>query len=166
LISGSPWLVPGHCCVAAFIPGVLAHLRISQDAQSVDPSIAQQDQRVWSLAENFAVFVSSLKRLSDRLEELKANVDIGNAPPVLTFDKDDVDTLDFVAASANLRSLVFGIELRSRFDIKRKPSFFLRPTSNNPLTRRRNGWQHHPGNRNNQRHDRWSLRPSSVQGDA
>lgn len=39
-------------------------------------------------------------------------------PSVLTFDKDDDDTLDFVAASANLRSIIFGIEPRSKFDIK------------------------------------------------
>ena len=38
--------------------------------------------------------------------------------PVLTFDKDDEDTLDFVAASANLRSIIFGIESKSKFDIK------------------------------------------------
>lgn len=41
---------------------------------------------------------------------------------MITFDKDDVDTLDFVAASANLRSVVFGIETKSKFDIKRKLS--------------------------------------------
>lgn len=40
------------------------------------------------------------------------------APPVITFDKDDDDTLDFVAASANLRSIVFGIETKSKFEIK------------------------------------------------
>lgn len=39
-------------------------------------------------------------------------------PSVLTFDKDDEDTLDFVAASANLRSFIFDIEPRSKFDIK------------------------------------------------
>lgn len=40
------------------------------------------------------------------------------ASPIITFDKDDEDTLDFVAASSNLRSIVFGIETKSRFDIK------------------------------------------------
>jgi ubiquitin-like 1-activating enzyme E1 B len=40
------------------------------------------------------------------------------AEPIITFDKDDQDTLDFVAASANLRSIIFGIESKSRFDIK------------------------------------------------
>lgn len=38
--------------------------------------------------------------------------------PIITFDKDDEDTLDFVAASANLRSIVFGIDTKSKFDIK------------------------------------------------
>jgi ubiquitin-like 1-activating enzyme E1 B len=40
------------------------------------------------------------------------------ATPIITFDKDDIDTLDFVSASANIRSIVFGIETKSRFDIK------------------------------------------------
>lgn len=62
----------------------------------------------------------SLKRLSDRLEHIRANADVGNSIPILTFDKDDVDIMDFVASSANLRSVVFGIEARSKFDIKRK----------------------------------------------
>ena len=37
---------------------------------------------------------------------------------MLVFDKDDEDVLDFVAASANLRSFIFGIESKSKFDIK------------------------------------------------
>lgn len=60
--------------------------------------------------------------MSVRLQEAQSQTKDGDAPPILTFDKDDVDTLDFVAASANLRSLVFGIETRSKFDIKRKLS--------------------------------------------
>jgi ubiquitin-like 1-activating enzyme E1 B len=44
----------------------------------------------------------------------------GDTDPILTFDKDDTDTLDFVAASANLRSNIFGIEAKSKFDIKRE----------------------------------------------
>ncbi len=40
-------------------------------------------------------------------------------PAVLAFDKDDEDTLDFVAATANMRAIIFGIEPRSKFDIKR-----------------------------------------------
>lgn len=66
-----------------------------------------------------AINICSLERLSRRFEEMKSSNANGNsAEPVITFDKDDEDTLDFVTASANLRSLVFGIEAKSRFDIK------------------------------------------------
>lgn len=99
-------------------PDALDYDELLARAGQVDPSISLQDQKTWSVEENFAVFVDSLKRLSNRLEELKANAETGNAPPILSFDKDDKDTLDFVAAAANLRSTVFGIETRSEFDIK------------------------------------------------
>lgn len=49
---------------------------------------------------------------------MKSTSDSDAAEPIITFDKDDEDTLDFVAASANLRSIIFGIETKSRFDIK------------------------------------------------
>lgn len=104
-------------------PEALDYERLTKEAQQVDKAIAQKDQRTWTVAENFAVFVDSLQRLSKRLEELRANADpTANAPPILSFDKDDVDTLDFVAASANLRSSIFGIDTRSKFDIKRMDS--------------------------------------------
>lgn len=100
-------------------PEPLDYDQLFTEALGVGPTIADNDQIVWSLAENFAVFVDSLKRLSNRLEEIRATTDMGNSTPILTFDKDDVDTLDFVAASSNLRSHIFGIETRSKFDIKR-----------------------------------------------
>lgn len=93
---------------------------LSREAHGVHEAIASQDQKTWSAAENLAVFSSSLKKLSNRLEELRADVDVGNAAAVLSFDKDDKDALDFVAASANLRSIIFGIETKSEFEIKRK----------------------------------------------
>lgn len=100
-------------------PEALDYDKLSQEASSLDTTVASQDQKVWNIAENFAVFVDSLKRLSKRLEEDRAKKEAGNSAPILSFDKDDVDTLDFVAASANLRSQIFGIETRSKFDIKR-----------------------------------------------
>ncbi|KAF2261929.1 ubiquitin-activating enzyme E1 3 [Lojkania enalia] len=99
-------------------PEALDYDKLTSEALGAGASVAQKDQVIWTLDENFAVFVDSLKRLSLRLEETRAKADAGNAPPILTFDKDDVDALDFVAASANLRSHVFGIETRSKFDIK------------------------------------------------
>ncbi|KAJ2892271.1 hypothetical protein MKZ38_010062 [Zalerion maritima] len=76
--------------------------------------ILQAGQKVWSLEENFVVFMNSLERLSKRVIELKE----AGGDQTITFDKDDEDTLDFVAASANIRCNVFGIERKSRFDIK------------------------------------------------
>lgn len=100
-------------------PTALDYDALSQEAVGVGSAVAQKDQVEWTPAENFAVFLDSIRRLSDRLEETRVNADTGDAPPILTFDKDDDDTLDFVAAAANLRSTVFGIHRRSKFDIKR-----------------------------------------------
>ncbi|CAN9154683.1 unnamed protein product [Alternaria sp. RS040] len=99
-------------------PEALDYDTLMQESLGAGTGIAQQDQVTWNVAENFAVFVDSIKRLSTRLEETRANADVGNSVPILSFDKDDVDTLDFVVASANLRSHIFGIEMRSKFDIK------------------------------------------------
>ncbi|CAD0019168.1 unnamed protein product [Aureobasidium pullulans] len=99
-------------------PTALDFETVNAEAANVDPQTLADDQKDWSLAENFAVFADSLIRLSDRLDKLRAAQETGNAPPILTFDKDDRDTLDFVAAAANLRSITFGIETKSEFDIK------------------------------------------------
>ncbi|KAI4165538.1 MAG: hypothetical protein LQ342_000950 [Letrouitia transgressa] len=88
--------------------------RTSAVGREAGGSVAQRDQATWSLAENFAVFCDSLRRLSSRIQHIQASGSL----PVLSFDKDDDDILDFVAASANMRSIVFGIEPRSKFDIK------------------------------------------------
>ncbi|KAF3907529.1 hypothetical protein AA313_de0201833 [Arthrobotrys entomopaga] len=81
---------------------------------SVTPTVPNNDQKVWSLAENFAMFSDSLNRLSKRVLELKET----GQSSLLSFDKDDDDTLDFVAASANIRSIIFGIDVQTKFDIK------------------------------------------------
>jgi ubiquitin-like 1-activating enzyme E1 B len=107
-------------------PEALDYDALLQESLGCDPAVAQKDQVTWSTAENFVVFVDSLRRLSTRLEELRARADVGDAAPILTFDKDDEDTLDFVTAAANLRSHIFGIETRSKFDIKRRYLFYCR----------------------------------------
>jgi ubiquitin-like 1-activating enzyme E1 B len=81
-------------------------------------AILNEGQKAWSLEESLVVFNDSIERLSKRWLQLKDSKDASAADPVITFDKDDEDTLDFVAASANIRSTIFGIERRSRFDIK------------------------------------------------
>ena len=108
-------------------PTPLSHDELASQVTLVDAESLEKDRVVWTMAENFAVFTKSILRLSDRMEEIRANSSsTDNAPAILTFDKDDVDILDFVVASANLRSLIFGIETRSKFDIKRKePSIMI-----------------------------------------
>lgn len=90
----------------------------SAEALASSAKIVRDGQKTWSLEENFVVFLDSLDRLSRRMLKLKEAQASTGEDPVITFDKDDEDTLDFVAASANLRSLVFGIGRKSRFDIK------------------------------------------------
>jgi ubiquitin-like 1-activating enzyme E1 B len=92
---------------------------LNEEAKSVPVDIPQEDQKVWSLSEDLAVFKDSLDRLTKRYQTTQAEA--GDGPsPIISFDKDDPDTLDFVAASANLRSAVYGIEEKSKFDIKRE----------------------------------------------
>ena len=86
------------------------------DQQST--SLPTDDQKEWTRKENFAVFKDSLQRLSTRLRDMQSSAQAGDPTPILTFDKDDVDTLDFVTASANLRSIIFDIPNKSKFDIK------------------------------------------------
>lgn len=87
----------------------------------------------------------------------------GDPPAILTFDKDDDDTLDFVAASANLRSIVFGIEPKSKFDIKRMSWIYCDITTAN--VRRRNGWKYHPSDSDHQRNGGRFMRFTSFQSD-
>ncbi|KAJ3508390.1 hypothetical protein NLJ89_g5779 [Agrocybe chaxingu] len=70
---------------------------------------ALKDQRTLSLKDNLELFISSTNRLATRLR---------NGEEVITFDKDDDDTLDFVTASSNLRSYAYGIDGKTRWEVK------------------------------------------------
>jgi len=80
-----------------------------EDLVKLGQALSLQDQRNWQLEENLAVFCYSLDTLSSRVQA---------GEPVIEFDKDDKDTLDFVAAAANLRSHIFGIPLHSEWEVK------------------------------------------------
>ncbi|KAI8982558.1 hypothetical protein BDB01DRAFT_793174 [Pilobolus umbonatus] len=83
---------------------------LSQQAEDKEIS----DQEPWDTIENFRVFKDSVNRLSTRwLEEKEKDKDA-----VLVFDKDDDDTMEFVAAASNLRAFLFNIPTSSLFDIK------------------------------------------------
>ncbi|AMD22009.1 HGL331Wp [Eremothecium sinecaudum] len=63
---------------------------------------------VWSLQQNLNKFVAVTEVLMERMKN----------EPSIEFDKDDVDTLLFVATAANIRAHIFHIPLKSVFDIK------------------------------------------------
>ncbi|KAK7747858.1 E1 ubiquitin-activating protein uba2 [Cytospora paraplurivora] len=90
----------------------------ARESFAVKEAILQDGQKVWTLEESLVVFDDSLDRLSKRMLELKKAHNGTGPTPMIEFDKDDEDTLDFVAASANIRSTIFGIDRKSRFDIK------------------------------------------------
>lgn len=96
-------------------PIALSYEDLEERAKPVEATISVKDQQTWTTPENFAVFQDSLKRLTERYQNEKG---ADGKPEPITFDKDDVDTLDFVAATANLRSVVFNIATKSKFDIK------------------------------------------------
>ena len=100
-------------------PEPLSYDELSAESSDIDPSISQADQNIWTTAQNFVVFRDSLSRLAKRLSEEQATALQGDLPsPIIVFDKDDDDTLDFVTATANLRAEIFGIEPKSKFDTK------------------------------------------------
>lgn len=91
---------------------------VQAEASAVESAILFNDQKIWEKVENFAVFKDSLRRLSERLQQMRKTQPDTGVAPIISFDKDDEDTLDFVTASANLRSIIFDIELKSKFDVK------------------------------------------------
>ncbi|CUS21854.1 LAQU0S04e02322g1_1 [Lachancea quebecensis] len=63
---------------------------------------------VWAIQEQINAFVLAIEKLMQRLPSENQ----------IEFDKDDPDTLLFVAAAANIRASIFNLPLKSVFDIK------------------------------------------------
>lgn len=64
---------------------------------------------VWNLEGQIKQFINVTGKLMDRIVDEDYNIE---------FDKDDQDTLVFVATAANIRSHIFGIPIKTVFDIK------------------------------------------------
>ncbi|KAM5500176.1 E1 ubiquitin-activating protein uba2 [Microsporum canis] len=99
-------------------PQPLSYGPLVEESKGIDTSICSDDQKIWTVAQNFVVFRDSILRLKKRLLDAQPDA-IDGDKAILSFDKDDIDTLDFVAASSNLRAAIFGLEAKSKFDIKR-----------------------------------------------
>ncbi|XP_062594248.1 SUMO-activating enzyme subunit 2-like [Saccostrea cucullata] len=80
-------------------------------SESSEPSSVMRDQRVWSMKECADVFTDCLAGLKKEFAKQGKN-------GMLIWDKDDDLAMDFVASTANIRSHIFGINLKTRFDIK------------------------------------------------
>lgn len=70
-----------------------------------------RDQKVWNLRECQSVFATSLHDLQREFRRLAEDDN-------LVWDKDDKAAMDFVAACANVRAIIFNIPQKSRFEIK------------------------------------------------
>jgi len=79
----------------------------SDQAEATDTALP--DKRIWSIHECQTVFEKSIKTLKERSKA---------SDEPLVWDKDDEAAMDFVTATANIRSQIFNIPLKSRFDIK------------------------------------------------
>lgn len=75
-----------------------------------------RDQKVWNLRECQSVFATSLNELQQEFRKLAEDDN-------LVWDKDDKAAMDFVAACANVRAMIFNIPQKSRFEIKCKRNF-------------------------------------------
>lgn len=64
---------------------------------------------VWTLSDQIQKFIQVTKKLMERMPKENNFIE---------FDKDDDDTLEFVATAANIRAHIFHIPLKTVFDIK------------------------------------------------
>ncbi|ODQ68425.1 hypothetical protein NADFUDRAFT_68648 [Nadsonia fulvescens var. elongata DSM 6958] len=96
-------------------PTALDYNILQESTKGISRNIINNDQKKWSLQECFVVFKDSLHRLQTRL---KFDLNPADSLQTISFDKDDDDTLDFVVAASNIRSIIFSIETKSKFDTK------------------------------------------------
>ena len=73
-----------------------------------------KDQQRWSISKCGTIFAESIKSLSKTLAASQEKAPNNH----LVWDKDDQNSMDFVAACANVRAYIFGIAQKTRFDIK------------------------------------------------
>jgi len=85
-----------------------------------DNGAGLKDMTLWSIAECVQVFKDSVHALRKQLDGLAEGSH-------LIWDKDEKESMDFVAACANIRCHIFHIEQKSRFEIKCE-SFVNRPS--------------------------------------
>ncbi|CCF58513.1 hypothetical protein KAFR_0E03620 [Kazachstania africana CBS 2517] len=76
---------------------------------SDEPSKKLNLSEIWTINDQVQQLVHVTKKLMKRMPKEQNHIE---------FDKDDQDTLEFVATTANIRSHIFNIPIKSVFDIK------------------------------------------------
>ncbi|QLQ78240.1 hypothetical protein HG537_0A04870 [Torulaspora globosa] len=79
------------------------------DASQAVTNETQSLSSMWDIKEQIIQFFAITKKLMQRVHNGETNIE---------FDKDDEDTLLFVATAANIRSHIFNIPMKTVFDIK------------------------------------------------
>ncbi|GMM36723.1 E1 ubiquitin-activating protein [Saccharomycopsis crataegensis] len=82
---------------------------VKDKIEAITDSDVARGQDVWPIEKYIFLLMRSIKELQQRLADGETD---------LEFDKDDEVTLDFVVAATNIRSHMFHIPLKSKFDIK------------------------------------------------
>ena len=82
--------------------------------QSVSKPISH---KIWTISECCKHFSNSVSELSKRIELQRLE---NEENPILSWDKDDEDAMNFVTAAANLRCFIFSIGPKSKFETKCK----------------------------------------------
>ncbi|CAN3374496.1 hypothetical protein DIURU_004718 [Diutina rugosa] len=90
-------------------PTPLVFADYTEEIANSTQDVITDDTSMWSVGQNLYVLSQATASIQNRIQE---------GETIIAFDKDDEDTLNFVAAAANLRSFVFGIPLKTKFDIK------------------------------------------------
>lgn len=88
-------------------PSLLDESIIKNNCREVEEKKSLNE--VWDINYIIQKFVTVTKKLSRRMQKEGNHIE---------FDKDDEDTLEFVAMAANIRSHIFHIPMKSVFDIK------------------------------------------------
>lgn len=71
-----------------------------------------ESHKILSLYDYSKMFSDSVLALKRRLEEST------DSNPILVWDKDDEDAMNFVTAASNLRCFIFSIILKTKFEVK------------------------------------------------
>lgn len=82
---------------------------VEKEVLSLSDNDVVRGQDVWPIKNYIYLLIKSIKALQKRLAA---------GEKYLEFDKDDEDTLDFVVAATNIRSSMFHIPIKLKFDIK------------------------------------------------